>query len=135
MLFNRKERPRYHEDKKIPYDIPATYGAEYDEYDYFYTKVPSDTRKWSTWGYKCSSCGKYHKLNMVYTSYFHTMDGYDSLDFEECWLCTIKNYIRKPIYKIKNQCKLIKKTLELKKECKQKLHYIKCYRLAKAIYK
>lgn len=85
------------------WNIPATYGAEYDEYDYYYTEVPENTREWSRWEYKCSECGKYHRLNVVYTAYFRTIDGWDSIATEVCWLCEIKNIIYEPFRKIKRK--------------------------------
>lgn len=69
MLFKKKSGVI--DDKPIPYDIPATYGAEYDEYDYLYTKMPDDMSKWERYYSRCDTCGKYHWLNKVDTHYFY----------------------------------------------------------------
>jgi hypothetical protein len=116
------------------WEIPATKGAEYDEYDYFYTELPQGSREWSTWGYKCSECGKWHKLNVVYTEYFYTLDGYDSLSTEVCWLCEMKSMISRPFRKVKRSWKILKETIELKRELPNK-SWKKCYEFAKILQK
>lgn len=101
-LFKRKQPKKcIADDQPIPYNIPATYGVEYDEYDYFYTKIPSDTQKWERYYSKCETCGKYHWLNKVDTHYFYSMDGYDSISYTECWQCRLKD----KIYAIKTRIK------------------------------
>lgn len=94
--------------QSIPYNIPSTYGAEYDEYDYLYTKIPSDTSKWERYYTKCESCGKHHRLNKVDTHYFYSMDGYDSISFTECWQCRLKDKIYAIKAKIKRKRKIRK---------------------------
>lgn len=88
-----KKKNRIVDDEPVPYDIPATYGAEYDEYDYFYTKLPSDSSNWERYYEKCESCGKYHWFNKVDTHYFYSLDGYDSMSYTECWKCKLKSKI------------------------------------------
>ena len=105
-LFKRKQQMI--DDEPIPYNIPATYDAEYDEYDYFYTKMPSDTQKWQWWYEQCDSCGKYHRRNLVSTHYFYTLDGYDSMTYTECWRCKLKSRIYNIKYKIKKKSKASK---------------------------
>ena len=92
-------------DDPIPYDIPATYGAEYDEYDYLYTKLPSDSVKWEWYESKCESCGKYHKSNLRSSHCFYTLDGYDSMDYTECWRCILKDKVYSIKSKIKHKIK------------------------------
>lgn len=116
MLFKKKSHVV--DDEPVPYDIPATYGAEYDEYDYFYTKLPSDTSKWQWYYQKCGVCGKYHKLNFESVHYFYTYDGWDSIDFVECWKCRLKS----KIYSIK--CK-IKKKIKQRKEYRKWIKQLK----------
>lgn len=112
-LFKRKQPKNcIADDWPIPYNIPATYGAEYDEYDYFYTKIPSDTQKWERYYSKCETCGKYHWLNKVDTHYFYSMDGYDSISYTECWQCRLKD----KIYAIKTR---IKEKRKARKECRK----------------
>ena len=112
---------------------PVLQGSEndYGDYDYLIEELPNNSHKWSTWGYKCSECGKYHKLNRIYKAYFRTMDGYDSLSTEVCWVCEVKSIINKPIWKLKRKFKLLMKTVELKREFTWK----KCYELAKLLNK
>lgn len=81
------------DDEPVPYDIPATYGAEYDEYDYFYTKIPSDTSKWERYYSQCETCGNHRWFNKVDTHYFYSIDGYDSMSYTECWRCKLKSKI------------------------------------------
>lgn len=73
--------------------IPETQDAEYDEYDYYYTELPKDEAKWEWYCRKCDSCGKYHRMNFHSVHYFHTMDGWDDLDYTSCWKCELKDKI------------------------------------------
>ena len=84
---------------------PVLQGEEndYGQYDYLIEEIPNNSREWNTWGYKCSECGKWHKLNVVYTEYFHTLDGWDSISTEVCWLCEMKGIIYKPFCKMKRK--------------------------------
>lgn len=76
---------------------------DYGQYDYLIEEIPNNSREWNTWGYKCSECGKWHKLNVMYTEYFHTLDGWDSISTEVCWLCEMKGIICKPFRKMKRK--------------------------------
>lgn len=118
------------DDELIPYNIPATYGAEYDEYDYFYTKMPSDTSNWERYYTRCETCGKYHWFNKVDTHYFYSIDGYDSMSYTECWRCklksktsSIKTKIKKKIKQRKEYHKMLKmfeaKNIPITKELKE----------------
>lgn len=98
-----KKKRRVVDDEPIPYNIPATYGAEYDEYDYFYTKIPSDTSKWERYYSQCETCGRYHWFNKVDTHYFYSIDGYDSMSYTECWRCKLKSKISGIKCKIKKK--------------------------------
>lgn len=88
--FKKDKRKSAVEEEKVPWNIPATYGAEYDEYDYFYTRLPADEHMVKTkMGYKrrCECCNKEFKTLYVSTHYFHTMDGWDSISYHECKKC------------------------------------------------
>ena len=119
---------------------PVLQGEEndYGAYDYMIEEIPKNSREWSTWGYKCSECGKWHKLNVVYTEYFYTLDGYDSLSTEVCWLCEIKSIIGKPLRKMKRKVnraqRVVKETIELKRDMNNK-SWKRCYELAKILQK
>lgn len=93
--------------------IPATQGAEYDEYDYCYTELPKDEVKWRWLYSRCDSCGKYHHLNLYSSQYFYTMDGWDSLDYTDCWRCKIENKIWSVRNKVKKEIKAHKLALSL----------------------
>lgn len=86
---------------------PVLQGEEndYGDYDYLIEEVPEDSAVWSKWEYKCSECGKFRKWNKVYTHCFHTLDGYDSISTEVCWVCEFKRWIGKPFRKLKKGVK------------------------------
>lgn len=119
---------------------PVLQGEEndYGAYDYMIEEIPKNSREWSTWGYKCSECGKWHKLNVVYTEYFYTLDGWDSLSTEVCWLCEMKSIIGKPLRKMKRKVnraqRVVKETIELKRDMNNK-SWKRCYELAKILQK
>ena len=94
---------------------PVLQGPEndYGDYDYLIEKVPSNSAKWDWWHQKCSNCYKEHYLNITYTAYFRTMDGWDSMDSCECWKCYLKSKIKAPFKVIK---KKINRVIEAKKE-------------------
>ena len=94
---------------------PVLQGPEndYGDYDYLIKEVPSNSTEWSRYERKCDECGKEHKLNLVYTGYFRTLDGYDSMDSCECWVCYIKRKIKQPFKMLK---KKIKRFIVYKKE-------------------
>lgn len=77
---------------------------DYGQYDYLIEELPHDEAKWEWLYKKCDSCGKYHRLNFYSNHYFYTYDGWDSLDYMDCWECrfkdkawSIKNKIKKEI--------------------------------------
>nr|DAK87007.1 MAG TPA: Rubredoxin metal binding domain [Caudoviricetes sp.] len=115
---------------------PVLQGEEndYGDYDYMIEEIPKSSREWSVWEYKCSECGKWHKLNVVYTDYFYTLDGYDSLSTEVCWLCEMKSIIGKPFRKMKRKIKTFKTAREYYKATKH-LSFEDCYKLAKILQK
>lgn len=85
-------------------------------YDYLAEELPSDSQKWQRYYQKCGTCGKYHKLNFVSVHYFYCYDGWDSMDYTECWKCRLKSKIYSIKYKIK---KKIKQRKEYRKWIKQ----------------
>lgn len=119
---------------------PVLQGEEndYGQFDYLIEEIPQNSREWGTWGYKCSECGKWHKLNVVYTEYFYTLDGYDSLSTEVCWLCEMKSIIGKPFRKMKKKAnrtwRVLKETISLKRDL-SKHTWKRCYELAKILEK
>ena len=94
---------------------PVLQGPEndYGDYDYLIEDIPSNEEKWSWYFEKCSECGKEHYLNLGYTDYFRTMDGWDSMYSCECWKCYLKRKIKAPFRAIK---KKINRIVDAKKE-------------------
>ena len=77
-------------------------------YDYLVEELPRDSIKWEWYNYKCQSCGKDHRLNLFSSHYFYCWDGWDSMDYTECWRCVLKGKVyslkRKTIRKV--TCKM-----------------------------
>ena len=94
---------------------PVLQGPEndYGDYDYLIEEIPSNDARWSRYYEKCDCCGKEHDLNRVYTGYFRTMDGYDSMSECECWKCWLQRKAKEPF---KRMSKKIKKHLDVKKQ-------------------
>ena len=84
---------------------PVLQGPEndYGDYDYLIEDIPRNSVKWSKWERTCGECGKTHMWNLCYTHCFRTMDGWDSIDHYECWLCYVKRKLAEPFRKIKNK--------------------------------
>ena len=74
---------------------------DYGQYDYLIEELPHDEAKWEWLYRKCDSCGKYHRLNFYSNHYFYTYDGWDSLDYMDCWECRFKD----KVWSIKNKIK------------------------------
>lgn len=77
---------------------------DYGQYDYLINDLPQDYARWEKGESRCDSCGKHRKLNFRAVQHFYTMDGYDYMDYTECWVCVLKNkwhhikhVIKKPI--------------------------------------
>lgn len=85
-------------------------------YDYLVEELPSDTAQWVWYYRKCDSCGKYHRLNFYSVHYFYCWDGWDSLDYADCWKCRLKS----KVYSIKSKFKKkIRQHKEYRKWIKQ----------------
>jgi hypothetical protein len=70
-------------------------------YDFLVEELPRDTAKWHWYHQKCHSCGKYHRLNFVAVHHFYCWDGWDSMDYVECWRCVLRDKIHSLKSKIK----------------------------------
>lgn len=86
---------------------PVLQGPEndYGDYDYLIEEVPASTEKWSWHTQKCGECGKEHRLNINYSDCFITMDGWDSIDYCECWKCYLHRKLILPFKKLKRKIK------------------------------
>lgn len=121
---------------------PVLQGPEndYGDYDYLIEELPQDYAKWDfdkEYKWKCGSCGKDSHLLFRSAHYFYTLDGWDSLDYAECWRCRIKDNIRCAIYgikkKIKRKFSTFKMAIEFYHMKKLKWNFKKCYELAKKL--
>lgn len=120
---------------------PVLQGPEndYGDYDYLINELPENYAKWELSKYtsKCDSCGKYRHLMFRSAYHFHTLDGYDSMDYDECWLCRLKENIRdlkwKLTKKVTKPFKILKETISLYRSCQKKLSFKRCYNLAKKL--
>lgn len=89
---------------------PVLQGPEndYGDYDYLIEEIPKDYAKWelSKYRWKCDECGGESHLLYRTAHYFHTLDGWDSMEYSYCWKCHIKNRIASFKYKIKRGVKI-----------------------------
>ena len=83
---------------------------EYGEYDYLAEELPHDYVRWEHSKYvsKCDSCGKERRLLLRSAHYFYTLDGYDYMSYDECWMCRLKSKLYSIKYKIKKEIKVVK---------------------------
>ncbi len=92
---------------------PVLQGPEndYGQYDYLIEELPDDYVKWdySRYTCKCDSCGKERHLLLKSAHYFYTLDGYDYMNYDECWKCRLKN----KLYSIKHKAKRFFSVLKL----------------------
>ena len=96
---------------------PVLQGDEnmYGDYDYLIEELPHDYVKWELDRYKgrCDSCGKERHLLLKSAHYFYTLDGYDYMNYDECWVCRFKSKIWSIRHKIKKKIKIVKDAWEL----------------------
>lgn len=114
---------------------PILQGPEndYGDYDYLIEELPQDSAKWELSRYtsRCNSCEKERHLVFRSVSHFYTLDGYDYMDYTECWKCMVKGKIHSIKWKIKKRIKAIKPALELYKiSRKHTWSWKKCYDMA-----
>lgn len=88
---------------------------EYGEYDYLIEELPSDYAKWEFSSYKgrCDSCGKERHLLLRSAHYFYTLDGYDNMNYDECWMCRLSGKMHSIKHKLKKKIKIVKDAWEL----------------------
>jgi hypothetical protein len=96
---------------------PVLQGDEndYGDYDYLIEELPNDYAKWdlSIYRDRCESCGKERHLLLRSAHYFYTLDGYDSMSYDECWVCRLKSKVWSIKHRIK---KRIKKEIDIVKD-------------------
>jgi hypothetical protein len=116
-LFKRKQQIEEHNNYEYWKDPRLD---DEGTYDYLLEELPSDTANWQWWYHKCDSCGKYHKLNFASVHYFYCYDGWDSMDYTECWKCILKSKIHSIKRKFKDKIKQRKEYREWIKMFKSK---------------
>ena len=108
---------------------------DYGQYDYLIEKLPKDYAKWeyTRWKRRCSSCGKERNLVFYSVHHFYCLDGWDSMDYTDCWKCMFES----KLYSIKRKVKCNIKALKLafKFHRSSKKSFKSCYQLAKKITK
>lgn len=91
---------------------PVLQGPEndYGQYDYLIEELPEDYVKWdfSKYACKCDSCGKERHLLLKSAHHFYTLDGYDYMNYDECWVCRLKCKVWSIKHKIKKEIGIIK---------------------------
>ena len=91
---------------------PVLQGPEndYGDYDYLIEDLPQDYVKWSHSRYasKCDSCGKERHLLLRSAHHFYTLDGYDYMNYDECWVCRLQGKVGSIKYKIKKRIQIVK---------------------------
>ena len=121
---------------------PVLQGTEndYGDYDYMIEEHPHDYAKWEfdKYAWRCDNCGKDSHLLFRSVSHFYTMDGYDSMDYTECWKCRLKDKMHSIKYnikrKIKKEIQTVKDALEFKRTCSVG-NFIYWYKIVKKIKK
>ena len=107
---------------------------DYGQYDYMIEELPQDYARWELdkYKWKCHFCGRETYLLFRSAHYFHTLDGWDSIDYAECWVCRMKDKIRGIKRKSKKRIKTLKMARELHDDMENK-SFSDCYKLAKKI--
>lgn len=110
---------------------------EYGDYDYLIEELPQDYAKWELSRYtsRCDSCGKESHLVFRSVGHFHTLDGWDSMDYAECWKCRLESKVHSIICRFKKRIKAIKDAMDLYKSGKKQIDFQHCYELAKKLNK
>lgn len=119
------------------WENPVLQGEDndYGQYDYLIEKLPEDYAKWeyTRWKRHCSSCGKERHLVFYSVHHFYCLDGWDSMDYTDCWKCILESKLHSIKRKIKLKIEVFKFASELYKDGKKDFkHY---YNLAKKIVK
>lgn len=109
---------------------------DYGQYDYLIEELPKNKAEWWFTRYKnpCNSCGKESHLCFHTVHYFYTLDGWDCMDYTECWKCMVKDKLYSIKRKVMRPIKTFKTAIRYYKSSKH-LTFIDCYKLAKRLEK
>lgn len=112
---------------------PVLQGPEndYGDYDYLINLLPRNSANWnmSKYKWKCDECGHESHLLFCTEQYFYTIDGYDSMSWNCCWKCRLKDFIRGKVWKIKMKIKVLRTAFALYHETKN-ISFTKCYQIS-----
>ena len=96
---------------------PVLQGSdnEYGEYDYLIEELPHNYVKWeySKYTSRCDSCGNERHLLLRSAHYFYTLDGYDYMNYDECWVCRLKDKVWSIKHKLKKKIEIVQDAWEL----------------------
>ena len=108
-------------------------GTDDDEgaYDFYAEELPDDNSEWSWYPSKCDECEKERKLHRTDSHYFYCWDGWDSMDYTDCWKCRLESKLHSIKRKIKLKIDVFKFAVELYKDGKKNFNHY--YKLAKKI--
>lgn len=102
--FLRKKTTKQSDDWRNAtdwYKAPVLAGPEneYGTYDYMVEQIPESSSRWHYQrdGSFCDDCGKLRRCFKRDVTYFHTLDGYDYMDYHTCWRCELARKLRLPI--------------------------------------
>lgn len=110
-------------------------------YDYLLEEIPENCMKWdlSKTKWKCDECGKHSHLLHESHYYFHTLDGWDSIDCTQCWRCYLKNRIFNLKFGIKfntmQRIRACKSAIELYKKTNGERSLIYWYKFMRRVQK
>lgn len=117
---------------------PVLQGPEndYGQYDYLIEELPRDYATWEFSRYtgRCDCCGKERHWLFRSVHHFYTLDGYDSMDHTECWVCMLGDKIWSIKRRIKKKIKIVKDALELTHSSSTG-NFKYWYKFAKRMYK
>lgn len=112
---------------------------DYGQYDYLIEEIPQDYARWEfdrKYKWACRECGRESHLLFCSEHYFHTLDGYDSMYYSECWRCRMKGKMKSIKWRlkkgIKNKIETFKLAVELH-QANNKKSFKYCYEMAKMI--
>lgn len=83
-------------------------------YDYLVEELPENSSKWHWYLDKCDDCGKQRRLHRTDTGYFYCWDGWDSMSYNTCWLCHLKDIVRSSISKTKKKMQKLSMRYDIK---------------------
>ena len=121
---------------------PVLQGPEndYGDYDYLIEELPDDYVKWeySRYTCKCDSCGKERHLLLKSAHHFYTLDGYDYMDYNECWLCSMSGKLHSTMRKLKRFFNVFKTTFSywrIIRSSGRKESFVGLYKFINAMHK